>query len=495
MSIVTPGHVDAVVVGAGFGGLSAALSLAEQGVDVLLCESLSYAGGCASTFPRYGLKWEAGATLFSGFGEGQLFRTWIDRYDLRVQTAAQDPVMTYSVDGNRLEVPASRDAWARQLAGLPGAPTASLRAFFDDFGTAADALWDLLDNPELLPPLDGNALVRHTLRAPRYLRLARWVGKPLTALAEHHGVADFAPLRTWLDAACQITVQTSADRAEALFAMGAVDFLFRGVHSVQGGIGTLAQELVEAVEVAGGRVMMANSVQSVCQDLNGWTVRTRRGVVRAPVVVANVLPQVVGRWLGRPVRPELSERLEAGWGAVMLYLAIADHPDLPVTASHHQVIADADRPLIEGNHAMITIGEVQTNQRVRTVTISTHLPMNGEPHTRAQAVERVQQQLKHRFRERFPDLEVLMEMPASPRTFARFTSRPRGLVGGVPRDVGLHHYQALFDAPPARGLYLVGDSVFPGQSTLATAIGGQRVATRVLRDVGVLRERRLRQPA
>jgi phytoene dehydrogenase-like protein len=53
-------------------------------------------------------------------------------------------------------------------------------------------------------------------------------------------------------------------------------------------------------------------------------------------------------------------------------------------------------------------------------------------------------------------------------------------VGGVPRRAGLHNYEGIWPAPVAPGLYLVGDSVFPGQSTLATAIGGQRVARRIL---------------
>ena len=86
-------HVDTLVVGAGFGGLSVALTLAEQGADVLLVEALKYPGGCASTFTKQGFKFEAGATLFSGFGPGQLMREWIDRYGLDVQVQMSDPTV------------------------------------------------------------------------------------------------------------------------------------------------------------------------------------------------------------------------------------------------------------------------------------------------------------------------------------------------------------------------------------------------------------------
>ncbi len=68
------------------------------------------------------------------------------------------------------------------------------------------------------------------------------------------------------------------------------------------------------------------------------------------------------------------------------------------------------------------------------------------------------------------------ELPASPRTFARFTGRPGGWVGGVPRRHGLGAYRELFPAPIEPGLWLVGDAVLLGQSTLATFIGGLRTA-------------------
>ena len=83
-----------------------------------------------------------------------------------------------------------------------------------------------------------------------------------------------------------------------------------------------------------------------------------------------------------------------------------------------------------------------------------------------------------------PEWRITQEMTASPRTFERFTRRHRGFVGGVPRRAGLGNYRNLSPRPFAPGLWLVGDSVFPGQSTLATALGGVKVAERVQRALG-----------
>ena len=86
--------VDAVVVGAGFGGIGAALRLAEGGARVLLAERTTYPGGCACTFEFEGDHFEGGATLFSGFDDEQLFGRWIERHGIDVSFERLDPALS-----------------------------------------------------------------------------------------------------------------------------------------------------------------------------------------------------------------------------------------------------------------------------------------------------------------------------------------------------------------------------------------------------------------
>ena len=51
--------MDAIIIGSGFGGLGAALTLAQAGLDVLVLETLNYPGGCAGTFVRDGAHFDA----------------------------------------------------------------------------------------------------------------------------------------------------------------------------------------------------------------------------------------------------------------------------------------------------------------------------------------------------------------------------------------------------------------------------------------------------
>jgi len=93
--------------------------------------------------------------------------------------------------------------------------------------------------------------------------------------------------------------------------------------------------------------------------------------------------------------------------------------------------------------------------------------------------------MKHTFRALAPEWASGVEhmITASPRTFARFVGRPSGAVGGLPRRAGLANYAGIGPSEVLDRIWLVGDSVFPGQSALATAIGGVRTATEVLRHI------------
>jgi phytoene dehydrogenase-like protein len=121
----------------------------------------------------------------------------------------------------------------------------------------------------------------------------------------------------------------------------------------------------------------------------------------------------------------------------------------------------------------------------RTLTASTHVPASKLSQVSLDEqrvfVENVQNAMRETMAVVAPEWEedMLEELTASPRTFQRFTKRYIGYVGGIPRRVGLDNYRRFTPRSALPGLYLVGDTVFPGQSTFATAIGGYKLAEHV----------------
>ena len=488
------GNPDVVVIGAGFGGLACALRLAELGADVVLCETLRYPGGCASTFTRSGYQFEAGATLFSGLGDGQLFSNWNDKWDLGVRFDPLDPLVELRTAQWSLAVPPDPASFVRCFSALPGADPEALRGFLGTQRRVADALWKLFEDPSLLPPLSSRSVLRHLGQSLSYRHVVRWMGRPLSDVVSQHGLAGWEPLRVYLDAVSQITVQASSAEAEAPFAMAAVDYFFRGTGHVHGGIGSLAWALVKAIEKAGGKVILANRVRGIRREGQRWRVDTRHGEFQARTVVANLLPQS----LSAMTKPQMNGKLrdveasvESGWGAAMRYLVVDSQAVQGAEACHLQLVDDETAPFVEGNHVFCSISAADEHERApngqRTVTVSTHVPMHKlrevAQEDQGAYVTAIQDQMRETIARRAPELleHAVFEMTASPRTFARFTGRHRGYVGGVPRRVGLNHYRprALWPRQPLPGLYLVGDSVLLGQSTLAVALGGVRTAERI----------------
>lgn len=502
--------VDVAVVGAGFGGMAAALELGAAGARVALFEALRYPGGCASTFTRGGCQFEAGATLFSGFGPGQLFEQWRERFGLLVPLAQPDPVVELRAPGFSLAIPPSRELLVERLAALAGPDAAALRRFFSLQERVASVLWSLFDRPDLLPPFGLAALLEHARRSPAYTSLLPLLGRPLGAVLRSFGVAHLRPLRCYLDAVCQITVQCSAEEAEAPLALAAMDYYFRGTRHVRGGVGTLAWGLLGAAQRQGVEAHLAERVQRLEREGEGWLLRTSGRELRARAVVANVLPQALLALTEQPrsAHPALdamARAVESGWGAVMLYLLVREGASPREEAHHLELVRDAEAPFRDGNHLFCSLSGADELGRApaghRTVTVSTHVALSSlrgsSPEQRAERVSALQEQMRRTLRERAPELAaaVVRELTASPRTFERFTRRPEGLVGGVPRRASLAHYRSLAPAPAMPGLYLVGDSVFPGQSTLAVALGGKKTAEALLRSPLLRRSSTLRGAA
>ena len=495
-----PALLDAVVIGAGFGGLGAALSLAERGAGVALVESLAYPGGCASTFRRAGYRFETGATLFSGLARGQLFGDWIARHELDVTIDWLDPLVELRTPDLHLEIGRDRAAFVDRLAALPGAPGPQIKAFFAYQRRVADTLWSVFDDPAMLPPLSASALLRHLVRVPRYAALLPLLGRPLTAVLRRFALDGFAPLRQYLDGLCQITVQCSAAEAEAPFALATMDYYWRGTGHVRGGIGTLAEALLGAVRTLGGEVRLASRARAITPIEGGYQVETRTGPIRARQVIANLLPSDLRALLGDdrgrvPRLDHLAAEVGTGWSAVMLYLVVRAPEGASPDPHHLELIQDPRQPLTLGNHLFVSISGALDEGRAppghRTLTVSTHVPLEAHralaKDARAAYFTAIQAKMREGLTRFAPEwMEgVIHSMTASPRTFQRFTGRAEGAVGGVPRRTGLGQYLTAFPRPILPGLWMVGDTVFPGQSTLATAIGGTRTAAAVAAALGL----------
>jgi phytoene dehydrogenase-like protein len=445
-------NVDAVVVGSGFGGLGAALTLAERGARVVVCEALRYPGGCAGRFTHEGVSFDAGATMGTGLEPDGLFGRLLARHAPELVPTPLDPVLEVRTPTLRVPIPATRAQLVAQLSQEPGAPS-GLAAFFDEQRRVADVGWAVIAG-EAPPGALGAALP-----------FARGLFRSALDRMVAHGVDGFAPLRAVVEALCRITVQVPAAEAESSFALSALDYPFRGVRHVPGGLGAVADVLVTAIRAAGGEVLFTNRVRGLTREGGRWIADTRQGRFTSPRVFANVAPHALPGLAGvdTPRVRRMMRRVETGAGAAASFLQLSR----PLGDFHLDLTADPTRPTVAGNHVLCSVSG-------DTAVVTTHVPQPATP----EEVGRIQAELRRTLERLAPEVAsvITKEWTASPRTWARFTFRPGGWVGGVPRRVGPGAYAELLPRAVAPGLWLVGDAVGFGQSTLATFITGRNTA-------------------
>mgnify|MGYP001206375629 FL=1 len=489
-----------VVIGGGVGGLTTAALLARAGLDVTVLEAHVYAGGCAATFYHQGYRFDAGATLPAGFYAGGPMdivgqAAGVDRWPVR----ATDPaIVVHLPDGASIHRYTGDARWEeRRRAFGPGS-----EPFWRWQEGTSDALWDLALRippwpPQLLsevPQLAGHGLawlgadLRRRATPGMALDAVRSVASHLEGASER--------LRLFVDAQLLIAAQTTSRHTNALYGAAALDLPRRGVAHAEGGLGTIADTLVQAVRQNGGEVHFRQEAERIVMERGRpVTVETKKGdSVPADVVIANLPPWNVRLLLGahapRRLR-NLPERPQRVWGAFMVYAGLdgAIVPgDLPL---HHQVVLG--EPMGNGNTVFLSLSPAWDDRRApqgrRTLTMSTHTELDPWwdlfEHDR-EAYESHKQAYTERVlaaaEVALPGLREASDLilPGTPVTFQRFTRRAWGWVGGFPQT-------SLFRAWGPRlapGLWMVGDSIFPGQSVPAVALGGIRVANALLAEVG-----------
>lgn len=478
----------AVVVGAGLGGLTTATLLTRAGWRVIVLEAHVYAGGCAGTFYHQGFRFDAGATLVGGFDPGGPHALLAEWLDLTWPVRRIDPAWVVHLPTGAVTQWADRAAWAEERRRVfPGT---------ERFWTAQERLartaWDLSARGLPWPPESFEDYLDLALSIrPDLIAAAPAAFQSVASLA---GSSQHDPtLRAFLDTQLLISAQVSSDRASALYGSAALDLPRRGVYHVPAGVGELAATLVTWLRRHGAEVLFRQRVSRILvRQKHAVAVRTEKGLeLGADVVIANQTPWALAELLGDAAPSELRREIRSRrptWGAFMLYLG-ARADALAGSGDHHQVLLDSSQPLGEGNSVFVSIsndpGRAPKGQVA--ITASTHTAVEPWMALARQDPEGYRQTKQHYAERMLRALTVALpglptartfQRSASPATFARFTGRAAGMVGGFPQT---SLWTARGPGTGIKGLWLVGDSVFPGQSTAGVTLGGMRVAGAILR--------------
>ena len=237
-----------VVVGAGFGGLSAACHLAGQGHDVVVLERGTSPGGRVAAVVENGYTLDVGATVLTMTGIlGDVFRAAGSSLDEHLVVKAVDPMYRATFpDGSEVLVRHGREAMVEEIRSVCGAREADA---FVRFCAWLRSLYEL----ELPHFIDRNfdsplSMLRPTAPLVRLVQLGG-LRRLATVVASYFEDERLRKLFSFQS----MYAGLSPFEALAIYAVITYMDTVEGVYAVEGGMSAIGRALADAA-VATGRV-------------------------------------------------------------------------------------------------------------------------------------------------------------------------------------------------------------------------------------------------
>ncbi|CAI5527239.1 unnamed protein product [Closterium sp. Naga37s-1] len=495
---------DAVVIGAGMGGLVAATQMTVRGMRVLLLEKYLIPGGSSGWYERDGYTFDVGSSVMFGFG---------DKGNVNLVTRAlaavgrklpllEDPVAVHyhMPNGLSVQVHRSYEQFLEELMARFPHERAGIRKFYDKCWTVFNAL-NALELQSLEEPL---YLLGQFFRHPRAcLTLAYYLPQNVGDIARKY-ISD-ADLLAFIDAECFIVSTVNAANTPMInAAMVLCDRHYGGINYPRGGVGRIAQELEAGLVERGGEVWYKANVTQLLFDQQGRAAGVKLSdgrTVRAKTVVSNATRwDTFGKLVPVERMPEEERQFQQRYcqapSFLSLHLGVKAHALPPATECHH-LLLESEWGRMEEPYESIFLS-IPTVLDPSLAPAGRHIlhvfttawmhdwqGMSVEEysakkhHVAAQIIARLEKNL-------FPGLSNAIELMdvGTPRTHRRFLNRVDGTYGPIPARRPLGLLGMPFNTTQVPGLYCVGDSCFPGQGVIAVAFSGIMCAHRVAADLG-----------
>jgi all-trans-retinol 13,14-reductase len=513
---------DAIIIGSGIGGMTAATLLAKVGrMRVLVLEKHSERGGLTHVFRRDGASWDVGVHYVGQMQPGTRPRLLFDFLSGKELEWNQmpDDFERFIYPGLDFAEPSDPKRYEERLIERFPDEAKAIRCYFVDLVEAAN--WHVQGTMQSMLPWPLNFLLA------QWRRLSSQKAMQTTGeyLSGHFKSTELKALLAsqWGDYG--LPPDESAFALHALVVWSYLD----GGWFPKGGASRIARTFEVGVEANGGAIKVCQEVTSILTEgthvvgvkaLDGRRAQPTEVVYHAPIVISNagatvtynrLLPTdgAIGRKTAA-VRDSI-DLLEGGLSAVVLYLRLNNPVStLGVKGENYWIKTNFEHDNIDAHTKAVLAGKPQYaymsfpsaksgESRFHTVEVLTLVKAeafstwHGTDHTArgkdyVELKKRISQGLLDLADTTTPGLKALVQYSelSTPLTVEDFTSHPRGAIYGLKGTPKRYASLALSAMSPIAGLQLSGCDA----SSLGVAgamMGGFVAASRVLGPLGFVR--------
>ena len=488
-----------IVVGGGIAGLTAAALLARDGVQVTLLEAHHQAGGCAGTFRRGAWVFDVGATQVAGLEPGGSHQCLMQHLDLPLPAAKiLDPGCVVDLGDGSSPIHLWHDParWAEERQHhFPGS-----QRFWELCQLLHTSNWAFAGRDPVVTPRSAwelSTLIRAV--RPATVASSLFTGFTVADLLQLCGCGNDQRLRRFLDLQLKLYSQEPADQTAALYGATVLQMAQSplGLWHLEGSMQVLSELLLQSIRRDGGQVLMRHRVKTMTPTTAGWCVASTNASGQTVQqssrdVICSLPPQCLLDLIpADPMPQRYRNRLKAlkePSGALVLY-GVVERDALPDPCPGH-LQRDCKTP----GSLFVSIsreGDGRAPAGQATLIASVFTPTGDWCELAEEAYQaRKQAMLKAIQGElsswlALPDDAWLHAELATPRGFAGWTGRPRGMVGGL----GQHPHRfgpfGLAGRTPMKGLWLCGDSIHPGEGTAGVSLSALNVCRQLMAKRGI----------
>jgi prolycopene isomerase len=481
---------DAIVVGSGLGGLSAAAFLARAGLRVLVAERLDGPGGYAHAFRRGAYLFDPAVHAIGQAQCGGMLDTWLRALDVRdrVDLIPLDRFYTVVFPGFELDVPFGVEEFVRVHAERFPREEERLRSFMSLCERIKEE-WDRIR--------PGRSLEELAESAKSFPTVIRYRGATLQQVLDEH-LLD-GRLKAAVGALWEYQGTPPSRLGFVAFAGMLTSLLEGGQSYSRGSFQQLVDAFVAAIEANGGEVLVKTEVTRILtRDGSVARVALADGTeIRAPVVVSNVdAGQTFERLLEPGLLPDAYTRrlgrLSVSTSSFIVYAATT--LDLCQLDGAHETFVFGS-----WDHDEVWRRTLDGEPYALTVTSPTRIDPSLAPPGEhlittvalaPYALDRPWSELKERWLELIlgelaklvPGLRdrLTFTEAATPLALERYSLNRDGAMYGWENSPGQSHARRLANVTPVEGLYLAGAWAQPGSGTVAVMQSGFQTAQLIL---------------